>query len=184
MQPRAGILWYTMARGRKGARGMWQESLYPEEKKELHSVLQKQLDGLVDGERDAVANMANLSALLFGTLKQINWAGFYIMKEGMLVLGPFQGAPACLRIPLGRGVCGTAAQTGRTQRVADVHAFPGHIACDARSQSEIVIPLWSGEKIVAVLDIDSPVKNRFDEEDQAGLEALAQRLAAACDWRF
>lgn len=163
---------------------MWQESRYPEEKKELYAVLQQQLEGLVAGERDAVANMANLSALLFGALPRINWAGFYILKEGMLVLGPFQGAPACIRIPLGRGVCGTAAVTGRTQRVADVHAFPGHIACDARSQSEIVIPLWSGEKVVAVLDIDSPVKERFDDDDQAGLEALAERLAAACDWRF
>lgn len=161
---------------------MWQETAYPEEKEALYAVLRQQLESLVEGERDAVANMANASALLFGALPQINWAGFYRMKEGMLVLGPFQGAPACLRIPVGRGVCGTAAQTGRTQRVADVHAFPGHIACDARSQSEIVLPIWRGERLAAVLDIDSPVKGRFDEADQAGLEALAQKLADACDW--
>lgn len=163
---------------------MWQETAYPEEKEALYAVLHRQLEGLVEGERDAVANMANASALLFGALPRINWAGFYIMKEGMLVLGPFQGAPACLRIPVGHGVCGTAVQTGRTQRVPDVHAFPGHIACDARSQSEIVLPIWNGKTLVAVLDIDSPMKARFDEADQAGLEALAQKLADVCDWRF
>lgn len=163
---------------------MWQESTYPEEKRELYAVLTQQLEELVNGERDAVANMANLSALLFGALPEVNWAGFYIIKEQTLVLGPFQGAPACIRIPLGRGVCGTAARTGCTQRVEDVHAFPGHIACDARSQSEIVIPLWSGKALVGVLDLDSPVKARFDREDQLGLEALAKRLCAACDWSF
>lgn len=151
-------------------------------KMEQYALLSKQLAGLIEGERDAIANMGNMSALLFQSLENLNWAGFYRMKEGMLVLGPFQGGTACIRIPVGRGVCGTAAATGQTQLVPDVHAFPGHIACDARSQSEIVVPLWEGRRLVGVLDIDSPVKQRFDAEDQAGLEALARQISEGCDW--
>ncbi|MDD6142892.1 MAG: GAF domain-containing protein [bacterium] len=137
------------------------------------------LSGLMEGEHDLIANMANMSALLFDALEDVNWAGFYRMLEGMLVLGPFQGKPACIRIPLGLGVCGTAAATLQTQLVKDVHLFPGHIACDALSQSEIVIPLIRSGGLLGVLDIDSPVKNRFDETDQAGLEKLCEMLVKA-----
>ena len=133
-------------------------------------------------KRDWLPNLANMSALINQALKEINWAGFYLMKDGMLVLGPFQGNPACIRIPVGRGVCGTAAQTLETKLVPDVHLFPGHIACDAQSQSEIVIPLLKDDTLLGVLDIDSPVKNRFDPEDQTGLENLCKMLVTACDW--
>ena len=160
----------------------WQEMIYPEGKQALYDLLESQLRALVDGERDPIPNLANMSALLFQALKEINWAGFYLMKDGMLVLGPFQGNPACIRIPVGRGVCGTAAKTLQTQLVPDVHLFPGHIACDAQSQSEIVIPLVWEERLIGVLDIDSPVKNRFDKADQQGLEKLAQTLLNTCDW--
>ena len=160
----------------------WQEIIYPEEKKAMYELLESQLRALTEGERDPIPNLANMSALLYQALTEINWAGFYLMKDGMLVLGPFQGNPACIRIPVGRGVCGTAAKTLQTQLVPDVHLFPGHIACDAQSQSEIVIPLLSEGKLIGVLDIDSPVKNRFDNEDQQGLEQLAQCLVQACDW--
>jgi len=160
----------------------WQEMIYPEEKKAMYELLESQLRALTEGERDPIPNLANMSALLYQALTEINWAGFYLMKDGMLVLGPFQGNPACIRIPVGRGVCGTAAKTLQTQLVPDVHLFPGHIACDAQSQSEIVIPLLSEGKLIGVLDIDSPVKNRFDNEDQQGLEQLAQCLVQACDW--
>lgn len=145
-------------------------------------MLLAQLTALVQDENDAVANMANMSALLFEGLKDINWAGFYLYKQGMLVLGPFQGKPACIRIPLGRGVCGTAAQTEETQLVPDVHAFPGHIACDGASQSEIVIPLLRANRLIGVLDIDSPTLRRFDAADQSGLERMAHVLENACDW--
>lgn len=141
---------------------------------ELYQQLQQQAAALLDNETDMIANMANLSALIFNTLSQLNWAGFYIMRSGELVLGPFQGQVACVRIPVGKGVCGTAVSTGTTQRIADVHAFPGHIACDAASESEIVIPVRRGQQIIAVLDIDSPVLNRFDAEDQQQLERLVQ----------
>ena len=160
----------------------WQEMTYPQEKQAMYELLGTQLAGLMAGERDLIANLANMSALLFQALDQINWAGFYLMKEGMLVLGPFQGNPACIRIPVGRGVCGTAAKTLQTQLVEDVHLFPGHIACDAQSQSEIVIPLIKEGTLLGVLDIDSPVKKRFDTEDQTGLEALSDQLIKACDW--
>lgn len=140
------------------------------------------LKALVEGVPHKTANLANAAALLFNTLENINWAGFYLMKDGMLVLGPFQGNPACIRIPVGRGVCGTAAKTLQTQLVPDVHLFPGHIACDAQSQSEIVVPLLKDGALLGVLDIDSPVKNRFDHEDQKGLEMLAQMLVQGCDW--
>ncbi|WP_019831548.1 GAF domain-containing protein [Sphingomonas sp. PR090111-T3T-6A] len=139
-------------------------------------------DGVTSGERDAIANMANVSALLWELLPDLNWAGFYRMVDGELVLGPFQGRAACIRIALGKGVCGTAAATGETQVVEDVHAFPGHIACDAASASELVVPIVVDGRVVAVLDLDSPNVGRFDAEDAAGAERLcallAERLAA------
>lgn len=126
-----------------------------------------------------VANLANLSALLYASLADINWAGFYLLEGDTLILGPFQGKPACIEIAVGNGVCGTAVLTRSTQRVPDVHAFPGHIACDGASRSEIVIPLYKGERIVGVLDIDSPSLDRFSAEDEAGLAAFA-KVAEAC----
>jgi L-methionine (R)-S-oxide reductase len=136
-------------------------------------------DALTAGEPDGVANMANLAALLWQLVPDLNWAGFYRLVAGELVLGPFCGKPACIRIPLGRGVCGTAAATSRTQRVADVHAFPGHIACDAASRSELVVPvLRDGREVIAVIDLDSPLPARFDADDQAGIEALAELAAS------
>jgi L-methionine (R)-S-oxide reductase len=132
-----------------------------------------QARALVAGEHDAVANAANLAALLFNTLPDVNWAGFYFMKEGGLVVGPFQGKPACVRIPLGQGVCGTAALRRESILVEDVHAFPGHIACDSASNSEIVIPLLRGDAVLGVLDLDSPRFARFSVADQQALEALA-----------
>ncbi|MGL4205319.1 MAG: GAF domain-containing protein [Aeromonadaceae bacterium] len=146
-------------------------------KRELYESLAAQLRALVQGEPDLIANLANASALLNSALPDINWVGFYLLKqEDELVLGPFQGKPACLRIPVGKGVCGTAVSTGRVQRVADVHQFAGHIACDSASNSEIVLPLWVGKKVVAVLDIDSPNFDRFDAEDQTGLELIVNEL--------
>jgi L-methionine (R)-S-oxide reductase len=146
---------------------------------DFYPSLATQARALLAGETDAVANAANLAALLFNALPRINWAGFYFLREGELVLGPFQGLPACVRIPLGRGVCGTAAQSGETLRVEDVHAFPGHIACDAASRSEIVIPLFSAGTVMGVLDIDSPEPGRFDARDQEGIEALARAFEAS-----
>lgn len=134
-------------------------------------------DALTNGESDAVANMANLAALIWEFVPGLNWAGFYRMVEGELVLGPFIGRPACIRIPLGKGVCGTAAATGETQRVEDVHAFPGHIACDAASQSELVVPVLRDGQVIAVIDLDSPKLAHFGPEDAAGLERLAVRIA-------
>jgi GAF domain-containing protein len=134
-------------------------------------------DALTTGEPDAVANMANCAALLWQFLPECNWIGFYRMVAGELVLGPFCGKPACIRIPLGQGVCGTAAATGESQLVADVHAFPGHIACDADSRSELVVPVLRGGVVIAVIDCDSPRLGRFDAEDQAGLEAFARVIA-------
>jgi L-methionine (R)-S-oxide reductase len=128
-------------------------------------------------EPDAIANMANCAALLAQFLPDLNWAGFYRMVDGALVLGPFAGKPACIRIALGQGVCGTAAATGETQLVPDVHAFPGHIACDAASRSELVVPVKRDGAVIAVIDLDSPLLARFDAEDAAGLEALAAALA-------
>lgn len=146
-------------------------------KAELYSSLETQLTGLLAGETDEVANMANTAALLFHSLPEINWAGFYLLKEDELVLGPFQGRPACVRIPLGRGVCGTAARDRTMLRVADVNEFPGHIACDAASRSEIVMPLVNADgALLGVLDIDSPIPDRFDHDDEAGIEKLAAIL--------
>ncbi|PHI37780.1 GAF domain-containing protein [Pseudoalteromonas sp. GCY] len=145
------------------------------QKLDFYQTLVKQAQGLISGEHNVIANMANLSALLFTTLEDINWAGFYLMDSTEeLVLGPFQGNPACIRIPVGKGVCGTAAATCETQLVEDVHAFAGHIACDAASNSEIVIPVFKDNKVIAVLDIDSPSLARFDEQDKIGLEALVK----------
>jgi GAF domain-containing protein len=151
-------------------------------KPEQYAELLGQARALIGDERDAVANMANISALIFTQLGGLNWAGFYLMKGGELVLGPFQGKPACIRIPVGRGVCGTAAASHETQVVPDVHAFPGHIACDADSRSEIVVPLIQGDRLIGVLDLDSPSPARFDEADRAGLEALGGLLIASSDW--
>lgn len=152
------------------------------DKTALYRLLNQQAQALIDGETDLIANMANLSALLFNQLPDLNWAGFYIMRAGELVLGPFQGQVACVRIAVGKGVCGTAVATGQVQLVKDVHEFPGHIACDAASNSEIVLPLRHNGEIIAVLDIDSPSLSRFDADDQAGLEQLItlfeQHLAA------
>lgn len=132
--------------------------------------------GLTEGEGDAVANMANVAALLFSALPDVNWAGWYRMVEGELVLGPFGGQPACVRIALGEGVCGAAAATGETQRVADVYAFPSHIACDADSRSELVVPVMRDGVVVAVLDLDSPLTDRFGPADATGAEALVAAL--------
>ncbi|QYK10821.1 GAF domain-containing protein [Shewanella mangrovisoli] len=143
-------------------------------KPQFYESLNRQALALLEGEDDLVAAMANFSALLNDNLTELNWVGFYVMRGDQLVLGPFQGKVACTRIPMGKGVCGTAAQTNQTQRVADVHQFDGHIACDSASNSEIVIPVRADGKVVAVLDIDSPIFDRFDEEDQKGLELLVK----------
>lgn len=141
-----------------------------------YKTLSKQLDALLEGENDVIANLSNASALLNQFLDNINWVGFYLMKDDELVLGPFQGLPACVRISVGRGVCGTAVLERKTMVVEDVHAFPGHIACDAASNSEIVIPLIKNDTVMGVLDIDSPIKSRFSSEDQQGLELFVQTL--------
>lgn len=151
----------------------------PADKPALYADLIAAARAVTDGERDAIANMANIAALVWQFLPGLNWAGFYRLVDGELVLGPFQGKAACLRIPLGKGVCGTAAAQRRTQRVEDVHAFPGHIACDAASASEIVVPVMAGGRLLAVLDLDSPLPARFDEADALGLEALIQAIAPA-----
>ena len=145
-------------------------------KAELYRDLLSAIDAVTAGERDGIANMANAAALLFDWLPDVNWAGFYRLVEDELVLGPFQGKAACIRIELGKGVCGTAASTRETQLVTDVHAFPGHIACDAASASEIVVPLVADGRLIGVLDIDSPIVARFDEDDRAGCEAIAWLL--------
>ncbi len=145
----------------------------------LYRDLASALEGLIAGEPDAVANMANAAALIWETLPDVNWVGFYRNVGGELVVGPFQGRPACIRIPFGTGVCGAAAATLEIQRVDDVHAFPGHIACDAASASEIVVPIVRDGELIAVLDIDSPTKGRFSEEDEAGCERLGEILAGA-----
>jgi GAF domain-containing protein len=143
----------------------------------MYRDLASALEGLVSGEPDPVANMANAAALIWETLPDLNWAGFYRNIRGELVLGPFQGRAACIRIPFGKGVCGAAAATLQVQRVDDVHAFPGHIACDAASASELVVPIVRHGELIAVLDLDSPRAARFDSEDQAGCVRLAEVLA-------
>jgi len=146
---------------------------------ERHSELLEQARALLSGERDPIANAANLAALVFHTLPDLNWAGFYWLKGGELVLGPFQGKPACVRIALGRGVCGTAARDRRTVVVADVNGFPGHIACDSASRSEVVVPVMRGDEALGVLDLDSPSLGRFDDDDARGLERLVALYVAS-----
>lgn len=157
---------------------MFSVQQYSTDRNEAYSLLIKQLSALLEGETNTTANLANASALLNQFLDRVNWVGFYTFEEesNQLVLGPFQGLPACVRIPLGRGVCGTSAQNQETLVVKDVHEFPGHIACDAASQSEIVVPLVKDGKLLGVLDIDSPEKARFDEMDRENLEKFTDIL--------
>jgi L-methionine (R)-S-oxide reductase len=150
-------------------------------KQALYASLLEQANALFEGEHDYIANAANLAALLFHSLPDLNWAGFYFFKEEQLVLGPFQGKPACVRIPMGKGVCGTAARDRKSIVVTDVDKFPGHIACDSASKSEIVVPLVRFGRVIGVLDLDSPSLARFDEEDRRGLEALADVFLNAAD---
>jgi GAF domain-containing protein len=155
---------------------MFTKSIYSEDLTANYTMLSKQLDALLTGETNAIANLSNASALLNQFFDQINWVGFYLMEDGELVLGPFQGLPACVRIPLSRGVCGASASKQETVIVPDVHAYPGHIACDAASQSEIVVPIVKNGELVGVLDIDSPIKDRFTEQDAEGLEQFIKIL--------
>ena len=153
---------------------MFQTGTLEGSKPEQYAQLLEQARGLMHGERDRTANAANLSSLVFHALPDLNWVGFYFFDGTELVVGPFPGHPACVRIAICRGVCGTAAATRETQRVPDVDAFPGHIPCDSASRSELVVPLFQGERLVGVFDLDSPRLDRFDEDDQRGLEAIAQ----------
>ncbi|HEK9103077.1 GAF domain-containing protein [Bacillus pfraonensis] len=155
---------------------MFTKESYAGSREQQYETVIKQLDALLTGESNVVANLANASALLNQFLERINWVGFYVTEGNQLVLGPFQGMPACVRIPFGRGVCGSAAETKTTQLVADVHQFPGHIACDSASNSEIVVPIIKEDNVIGVLDIDSPEKNRFDEVDQHYLEKFVETL--------
>jgi len=148
-------------------------------KQKQYELINAQVQALISGESDMIANMANIAAVLFNNLEQVNWAGFYLYKQDQLVLGPFQGQPACIRIPMGRGVCGTAASRRETMVVKDVHEFAGHIACDAASNSEIVVPIVVNEQLVGVLDIDSPITERFDDDDRMGLETLVTTFEAS-----
>lgn len=149
-------------------------SSLPTEKPALYAELARQLEAVLTGEGDAIASAANAAALIYHSLPDVNWAGFYLLKGGELVLGPFQGRPACVRIRPGQGVCGAAATRRAPVRVTDVEAFPGHIACDTASRSELVIPLIAGERLLGVLDLDSPLLGRFDAADEAGCAALAR----------
>ena len=154
-------------------------------KADFYRDINKQLGGLLSGERDFISNAANLSALIFMMLPDLNWAGFYLMRGNDLLLGPFQGKPACVRIPVlpqPRGVCGAAAFEGKTRLVPNVHEFPGHIACDSASNAEIVVPIMVGERVIGVLDIVSPMLNRFDEADRAGIEQLVATFVAMTDF--
>ena len=148
-------------------------------KRDLYDQLAAQLASLLAGERDLIANAANFSSLVFHSLPDLNWAGFYFEKDGELVLGPFQGKPACVRIKIGQGVCGAGAAKCETVIVPNVYEFPGHIACDSASNSEIVVPLMKGARLIGVLDLDSPIASRFDQEDARGLENLAGILLAS-----
>ncbi|MFD1415368.1 GAF domain-containing protein [Oceanobacillus jeddahense] len=155
---------------------MFQQLDYSGEKTKDYELLIKQLDALSTGETNQTALLANASSLLNHFLDDVNWVGFYLSENEELVLGPFQGLPACIRIPFGKGVCGTAVSENKTQRIADVHQFPGHIACDGASKSEIVIPISRNNNIIGVLDIDSPIHDRFDAADQEGLEKFVTQL--------
>lgn len=158
---------------------MFHVSNYSGTREENYQLVIQQLQALIEDETNRIANLSNASALLNLFLQEINWVGFYLYDEEQLILGPFQGLPACVRIPLGKGVCGTSAAKRETVRVEDVHLFPGHIACDAASQSEIVVPIIKNGVLLGVLDIDSPIKNRFDVLDQRYLEQFVQVLTAA-----
>ena len=157
-------------------------TIYPTEKSACYALMMQQLDALCQDVPAIISKLANTAALIYHALSDLNWAGFYLRKGNTLLLGPFQGKTACVMIPLGRGVCGTAAQTRQLQLVPDVHDFPGHIACDSASASEIVIPLVQNDVLIGVLDIDSPVKERFDETDAEGLSALCEVLLKSCDF--
>ncbi|MEI3600149.1 MULTISPECIES: GAF domain-containing protein [unclassified Oceanobacillus] len=157
---------------------MFEQLTYSTDRIKAYELLIKQLQALSEDEKDETALLANASSLLNQFLDQVNWVGFYLWKNDELVLGPFQGLPACVRIPYGKGVCGTAIKEKETQLVADVHAFPGHIACDTASNSEIVVPILLNEEIYGVLDIDSPIKDRFDETDKHYLEKYVEALIA------
>lgn len=156
---------------------MFNVEMYQGKKEKNYELVQKQLLALIEDEKNLIANLSNAAALLNQFLDEINWVGFYLYEEDQLILGPFQGLPACVRIPMGKGVCGTSAATQKTLRIEDVHQFPGHIACDAASRSEIVIPLMKDGKLLGILDIDSPITDRFDEMDQQGLEKFAEILS-------
>lgn len=158
------------------------EKIEFDSKDKLYKYMNIKLTGLIGDESDWLANLSNSAALLWMMLDEINWAGFYLNKGGKLVLGPFQGKPACVNIEIGKGVCGTAAQTKEIQLVKNVHDFPGHIACDCASNSEIVLPIIVDDEVVAVLDIDSPILERFDEEDSKGLERIVNSLVKYVDW--
>lgn len=151
-------------------------------KAELYRLLNQQAAAMLRGERDWLVNLANLSALIYDVLPDLNWAGFYLWRGGQLVIGPFQGKPACARITLGKGVCGTTAEKRSTTVVPDVHKFSGHIACDSASNSEIVVPMLHGHRLIGVLDLDSPTLGRFDYADQTGLEELVRVLVNGTDW--
>lgn len=159
-----------------------EEYLYSNHKKEMYALLKEQLKALLEGERHVLPNLSNASALLNGALRNINWVGFYLRCGEELLLGPFQGKPACVHIACGKGVCGTAFAQNTTQLVKDVHKFPGHIACDCASRSEIVVPLHREGEVIGVLDIDSPDLARFDETDACELEEFAHILEKSCDW--
>jgi GAF domain-containing protein len=158
------------------------DSITQEDQDAFYRLLNKQVEALIEGERDMTANLANVSALLGEQLTDINWVGFYLVKEGELVLGPFQGKVACVRIKIGQGVCGSAVAEEKIQVVEDVHLFKGHIACDSASRSEIVVPIRAGGKIVGVLDIDSPLLARFNEKDADYLQACVHILEDGCIW--
>ncbi len=159
------------------------EQLVWENKTSAYEQLYQQINAILMGEHYVMANLSNIFAVLYQGLEQINWVGFYLWHNGELILGPFQGKVACMHIVKGHGVCGTAVATGQTQLVTDVHQFPGHIACDSASCSEIVIPMYYENKIIGVLDIDSPVVGRFDEIDQQGLERIVEFVQKQCDWK-
>ncbi|NMA83882.1 MAG: GAF domain-containing protein [Epulopiscium sp.] len=158
------------------------EKINAKDQNEFYKELNMYLKALIEDESDWLAGISNASALLYMMLPNINWAGFYLYKKDQLILGPFQGKPACVRIPIGKGVCGTAAKTREIQLVPDVHQFPGHIACDAASESEIVLPIIKGDQLIGVLDIDSPIKNRFNEGDAEGLSQFVEILNQYLDW--
>lgn len=159
-------------------------NIYPDNKQDMYQLLKEQMKSMLEGEKDVIANLSNCSALLNEALTDINWVGFYLMKKNELILGPFQGKLACIHIPIGKGVCGTAVKTKKIQLVKDVHEFPGHIACDSASRSEIVIPLMLQDKVIGVLDIDSPSVARFDEVDAKELEEIAQLILEGCAWEI